>query len=36
VSAPSDEKVVGRAAAYDDVYARWTPKHVSVESFERW
>jgi SAM-dependent methyltransferase len=36
VSPPSEKRVVERAAAYDDVYARWTPKRVTVESFERW
>ena len=31
-----DSRVTDRAAAYDQVYTLWTPKHVTVESFEQW
>jgi SAM-dependent methyltransferase len=28
--------VADRAAAYDNIYASWTPKRITIESFERW
>jgi SAM-dependent methyltransferase len=31
-----DGVIAGRAAAYDDVYAYWHPKRVTIESFDRW
>ena len=34
MSAPTEKTILDRAAAYDDIYTRWTPKHITVESFE--